>query len=237
MHSTHAFAEKVALVTDGTGPIGRAVALQLALNGAFVIIGIPKHVASEEAYVSELTELGTLFHIVGWDPSAENASEQLFEQACILFGRIDLLINCTVSTVHPSRIQMSVALDDANLESPINEYSAIVDRFAELMAQRPKPKIVNIFSIPVPGSTADHDPADLLEKELVNATNSMANRSPAKFRLNSLIVGSWYSAGYEMPNQLEPTHAKPPADDIARVVLFLLSGESTAINGQVIRLG
>ena len=32
--SVHAFAEKVALITDGTSPIGRAVALQLALQGA-----------------------------------------------------------------------------------------------------------------------------------------------------------------------------------------------------------
>ena len=39
--SVHAFAEKVALITDGSNPVGRAVAMQLALFGSYVIVGLP----------------------------------------------------------------------------------------------------------------------------------------------------------------------------------------------------
>ena len=54
--SIHAFAEKVVLITDGTNSIGRAVAMQLALNGAYVIVGIPGKAADGAALIAILRD-------------------------------------------------------------------------------------------------------------------------------------------------------------------------------------
>ncbi len=50
------FTERVALVTNGSSGIGRAVALQLALQGAYVIVNYAD--AEGESVVNELRELG-----------------------------------------------------------------------------------------------------------------------------------------------------------------------------------
>ena len=65
VQSIHAFAEKVALVTDGDNPIGRAVALQLALQGSYVIVGFSHISEANRRALAELANLGTLASAVG----------------------------------------------------------------------------------------------------------------------------------------------------------------------------
>ena len=65
--SVHAFSEKVAIVSDGTNPIGRAVALQLALLGSYVIVGFPQNSAENKSALQELQSLGTLANAVESD--------------------------------------------------------------------------------------------------------------------------------------------------------------------------
>ncbi|MCU9931005.1 SDR family NAD(P)-dependent oxidoreductase, partial [Escherichia coli] len=67
VQSIHAFAEKVALVTDGDNPIGRAVAMQLALQGAYVVVGFSRISESGESALTELQNLGTLANAVEAD--------------------------------------------------------------------------------------------------------------------------------------------------------------------------
>jgi len=65
VQSIHQFAEKVALISDAASPVGRAVAMQLALQGSYVIGLFQDEVGS----LDELAELGTLAHGLKADPS------------------------------------------------------------------------------------------------------------------------------------------------------------------------
>ncbi len=69
VQSVHQFAEKVALVTDGENPIGRAVALQLALQGCYVIVGFSNVSEENRRALRELESLGTLANSVETDVS------------------------------------------------------------------------------------------------------------------------------------------------------------------------
>ncbi len=232
VHSTHAFAEKVALITDGTGPIGRAVALQLALNGSFVIVGVTQQFENETDYLADLSDLGTVFKTCSWNPADVDAPERLFRKASEFFGRIDMLIN-TSALFRGSKKDDRVGNDGL----PFREYEQIVARFADLLGERPKPKVVNIFTYPKPSPLDQPSKREMFEKQLVDSTAAIADQMPAKFRVNSLLVGADDLVPDGRSDRSEPAQATPAADDVARVVLFLLSGESTAINGQLIRLG
>ena len=92
-YSSHAFAEKVALVTDGENPIGRAVALQLALLGCYVIVGFSKTDENSKRALLELQSLGTLANAVEANTSTVEGAKALAAEVEKMFGRLDLLIN------------------------------------------------------------------------------------------------------------------------------------------------
>ena len=95
----HAFAEKVALVTDGANDVGRAVALQLALEGCYVIVGFSEISAGNSRALAELQSIGTLANAVQTDISTLEGIETLFRTVEETYGRLDLLIN-TAQLIH-----------------------------------------------------------------------------------------------------------------------------------------
>lgn len=122
--TTHAFAEKVALVINGSEGIGRAVALQLALQGAYVIISYTKTSDNKLYAIEELKSLGTLANAFEFS-NAEN----LINEVNNLFGRLDLLVNCL----------------DQEIDAK-TQIISITNEALEIMKYRPKPTIVNVFS-------------------------------------------------------------------------------------------
>ena len=120
--SIHAFAEKVALVINGSEGVGRAVALQLALQGCYVIVSFSGESIENKRALAELKSLGTLAHSVEWT-NAKN----LIDEVDKLFGRLDLLINCVKSEADST----------FQIETMTNES-------IRLMNERPKPSIVNV---------------------------------------------------------------------------------------------
>ena len=86
----------------------------------------------------------------------------------------------------------------------------MIDSVAELMTPRPKPRIVNVFRLAEQGEI----PA------IEAATMRLRGELPGHFQVNSIAVADETAA----------------ADDIARVILFLLSGESKAIRGETIKI-
>lgn len=120
--SIHAFAEKVTLIINGGNGIGRAAALQLALQGAYVIVAVSEETEENQRALNELKSLGTLAHALDF----KNA-EQLIDEVEKIYGRIDLLVNCVKS-----------GADSAFQIDTITRASL------RLMKTRPKPAIVNV---------------------------------------------------------------------------------------------
>lgn len=227
VQSIHQFAEKVALISDAADPIGRAIAMQLALNGAYVI-GLFKE---NSGSLQELIELGTLAHAVNADPSTDAGALFAAEEVERIFGRLDLLVNCLKfrpeSTFETVTEQHLVEIMRCNVGS----VQFLTRSVIRLMTDRPKPKIVNVVS-------AGGEPVFAASQAgVISLTTSMATGFPSNFRVNCVQVPEEprHDAGAE-PALLRPSAQVAP-DDVARTVLFLLSSESTGMNGQVVRLG
>src|SRR3954454_19903203 len=87
------FAEKVALVTGGSSRIGRAVALQLALEGAFVILQSEALSETDNHFINELQSLGTLASAVRGTVATSAGVDEIFSAVEPIFGRLDMLVN------------------------------------------------------------------------------------------------------------------------------------------------
>jgi len=230
VQSIHQFAEKVALISDAASPVGRAVAMQLALQGSYVIGLFQDEVGS----LDELAELGTLAHGLKADPSTLAGAAEAAAEVDKFFGRLDLLVNCLKFRPESSfeNVTESVYLDTMNKN--LGSVYFLTNAVYGLMKARPKPRIVNVVSM------VDHVCEPLFaasQAGIISLTRATANAFPKNFRVNCVEITEGNSRSSEETGLVLRTDDGVAPDVAARSVLFLLSSESVGLNGQAIRLG
>jgi NAD(P)-dependent dehydrogenase (short-subunit alcohol dehydrogenase family) len=147
----------VAIVTGGGSGIGRAVALALAGAGWRVVIAGRREAAL--AAVCAARPGGTL--AVATDVRDERSVSNLFDQAAVKHGRIDLLFN-NAGTASPAAALQDVSLEDWSSVIAVNVTGSFLcarEAFRRMAAQSPKGgRIINNGSlsayVPRPHSAA-----------------------------------------------------------------------------------
>jgi 3-oxoacyl-[acyl-carrier protein] reductase len=86
---------KIALVTGSSRNIGRAIALELARNGASIIVNARTSVKEAEATAKEVEALGVKSLTVLADVGNETQVQTMVDRILDEFGRIDILVNNT----------------------------------------------------------------------------------------------------------------------------------------------
>ena len=234
--SIHAFAEKVALITDGENPVGRAVALQLALQGAYVIVGFANSSEENRRAISELQNLGTLASAIETDISSLEGAKKLVAETDAMFGRIDLLVNCLKFSNDSAFEETGEDVFDSALNKNLKAAFFVTKEALRLMKTRPKPKIVNIVSALDTPETEKNVLLAASQKSLVGFTESLAKSLPKNFRVNAVAVSEKRGKNEDLDAELFRPKAGVAEDDVARVILFLLSSESVGLNGQTLRV-
>jgi len=84
---------RVAIVTGGTRGIGRAIALDLAANGADVALNYRKSVDLAAELAEEIRSMGQRALVVQADVSSFDDAQAMVQQVLDEFGRLDILIN------------------------------------------------------------------------------------------------------------------------------------------------
>jgi 3-oxoacyl-[acyl-carrier protein] reductase len=93
MTAMHASTHRVALVTGGSGGIGRAVVERLAADGFAVAVHYAGNKAKAEALVEEIAASGGQALAVGGDVADERAMRAAFDAVEAAFGGIDVVVN------------------------------------------------------------------------------------------------------------------------------------------------
>lgn len=232
--SVHAFAEKVALITDGANPVGRAVAMQLALQGSFVVVGI----SSDEqiSAIEELKSLGTLANAVKADISTVEGAKTLVSEVEKMFGRIDLLVNCLKLEIDSAFDETSEKTFDDAVNSNLKSTFFVTQESLKLMKTRPKPKIVNLVSALDTPETETNVLLAAAQNALVGFTKSLAKNLPKNFRVNAVAVSEKQTKNENLDAELFRAKKGISEDDIARTIVYLLSSEAIGLNGQILTL-
>jgi 3-oxoacyl-[acyl-carrier protein] reductase len=241
--SQHAFSEKVALITDGTNPVGRAVALQLALFGSYVIVGVSSEATPEEiSAIDELKALGTLANSVKADLSGSAGAKDLISEVEKLYGRLDLLINCLKFQSDSEFENTTEEIFDRTIEGNLKGTFFVTREALRLMKPRPKGKIVNIISACDSPETANDLAFVAANAALVGWTKSLAMTLPDKFRVNAIEISekektqSHFDKFSVVDEDLFRAKKGLDPDDVARTVTYLLSGEAIGLNGQILQV-
>ncbi len=233
--SIHAFAEKVALISDGANPVGRAVALQLALQGCYVIVGFSNISEESRRTLQELQSLGTLANHVETDASTVEGAKNLVAEVEKLYGRLDLLVNTLKYRTDSAFEEISEAVWTRTIDANLKATFFVTQAAVRLMKARPKPAIVNVVS----DGKADGENMAFaaVQQGVLSLTESLAKQLAPKFRVNAVVVGEGKKGTLEnLDAQLFRPKSAVAEDDVARAVLFLLSSEAVGLNGQVLRV-
>ncbi len=241
--SQHAFSEKVALITDGTNPIGRAVAMQLALFGSYVIVGIPADASeNDKNALQELKALGTLANSFEADVSTVDGGKSLVAEVEKLYGRLDLLVNCLKFQIDSTFEDITEEIFDKTFDANLKGTFFVTQESLRLMNPRPKGKIVNIVSACDSAETSGNPAYVAANAALIGWTKSLAKTLPGKFRVNAIEVSekdkkqSHFDKFSKLDEELFRVKKGVEVDDVARTVTYLLSSEAIGLNGQILKV-
>ena len=258
--SFRGFAEKVALVTGGGRGVGRAVALSLALEGAYVVVAHAPGDAGGATVATELREMGTLAHAVEADVSSEGDVRRLFDTVGQTYGRLDLLVNAA-SLCRAKPIEELTAEDWEDIVGVSLKGAFLASRAAlPLMRGRPGAAIVNVCSESGLTGRAGGAAYVAAGAGVVGLTKALARELAPRVRVNCVAVGG--SARLEdvagrsratvgdgpgvpaaeldaVENAVAETllGRRPAADEAARACLYLLSADARSITGETLVVG
>jgi 3-oxoacyl-[acyl-carrier protein] reductase len=231
------FAEKVALVTDGTSGVGRAVALQLALQGCYVIVGYSNADKGAKSALTELQSLGTLANAFETDCSTIEGARKLVSEVETLYGRLDLLINTLKFTPDSSFDEMTEEFWGRTVEANLKAMFFVTQTAARLMKFRPKPVIVNVVSACDTEETSSNVLFASVQAGIIGMTKALALNLAPKFRVNCVAVSEKKIIKETLDAELFKPKTGVANDDVARTIVYLLSSEAIGLNGQIVTVG
>ena len=140
--------EKIAVVTGASRGIGRAIAKELALKGAFVIVNYNGSKQAADETVNEITQAGGKDVGVQCNVADAAECEAFINNIISEYGRIDILVNNAGLAVGTSPIQDGI-LDDWErmIDTNVKGLLYITHEVAPLMIKNEKGHIVNIASV------------------------------------------------------------------------------------------
>jgi len=216
--------DKVVVVTGGFGVLGQAVAEAALAAGAFV--ALPGREAK-----SRIVEQERLLVLGGVDLTDFAAVKQAFETVAARFGKIDGLANVAGGF----RWQ---TLGDGDLAGWTEQFAmnlltaATATKAALPYLRTSQGAIVNIASAPAKKAGAGMGAYAASKAGVLRLTESLAEEEKnAGVRVNAVLptIIDTPRNRADMPKADFTRWVKP--EEIAKAILFLLSGEATAITG------
>lgn len=250
---------KVALVSGGSRGIGKAIARQLAIEGADVVITA----RNEESLTTTANELaretGRRIVPLTVDTSDDASVAAMVASAVSAFGRIDILVNCAAqpagATAAPKLDGITEALfwDDMNVK--VLGYIRTAREVAPHMIAQGWGRIINVSGLAarqtgsivgtirnVSVSALSKNLADDLGPQGINVTTVHPGTTRTE-RTPSMIASRAEQQGIsaaEMEQRMASSSSINKivdAGEIAWVVAFLASPKSVAINGDTFGVG
>src|SRR5437868_7119437 len=138
---------QVAVVTGGGRGIGRACAMELAREGASVIINYQTNQAAANATFMEIIKAGGNGVVVRSDVSNAEQAKQLIDTAIESYDKVDILVNNAGINRDRTLARMSVEEWDTVIQTDLSSMFYTTSAVIPGMRERNYGRIINISSI------------------------------------------------------------------------------------------
>lgn len=224
--------ELVTIVTGASGGLGAAVATALDQAGAPVVAVGHRHGGIDRA-IEGFSNLTQHLVIEGVDLASEAGAHQVVKAAVEKYGRIDALVNTIGGFRSGGAVQEApVSLLDEMMALNARTVYVMCQAVLPLMTDQGAGKIVNIASRAGFTGSAGFAAFSASKAAVLRLTESLSQEVKSLgINVNCVIPGTMDTPGNRQ--------ARPEADfqrwvsptDVAKVILFLLSDDASAVHG------
>lgn len=238
---------QIALVTGAGGGIGRAVAVALARAGANVAITYHRDEAGAQETLDAIRQLDREGIAVQADLSSPGDAERAAEAARAL-GPIDILVNNAGTMVRRQRIvEMPLEIYEAIMAVNVRSVFLMCKAVLPSMIERRRGRIINISSVAArTGGSPGAVPYAAAKAAVSTFTRGLAKEvADYGILVNAVapgVIDTRFHQQYTAPEAFEamvrtiPLGRAGVPDDVSGAVLFLASGLSDYITGEVIEV-
>lgn len=236
---------KVALITGATRGIGRQIAITLAKEGYHIALNYRKENEELENTKKEIEENKVECLAVKGDVSSFEDCEEIVKQVIEKFGQIDVLVNNAGITKDMLLMRMKKEdfeqVLDVNLVGTFNVTKNVISYMLKARSGR----IVNISSVVGISGNAGQTNYSASKAGIIGFTKSLAKEVASRGVLVNAVAPGFIETSMtevlkeEIKEEIAkgiPLKRMGTAEDVANVVKFLCSEDSSYITGQVVHV-
>lgn len=237
--------DKCALITGATRGIGKQIAITLAKQGYNIALNYRKENEELENTKKEIEEIGVQVLAVKGDVANFENCENFVKQVIERFGQIDVLVNNAGITKDMLLMRMKKEdfeqVIDTNLVGTFNVTKNVVPYMMKARSGR----IINISSVVGISGNAGQTNYSASKAGIIGFTKSLAKEIASRNVLVNAVAPGFIETNMtdvlkddvkqEIAKNI-PLKRMGTTQDVANVVKFLASDDSSYITGQVINV-
>lgn len=236
---------KVALITGATRGIGKEIALELAANGFDIAVNCRSKKDALDELKKEIESHNVRCEFVEADVANFEQCENMVKETIEKFGRIDVLVNNAGITRDGLIMRMKKedfeAVIDINLTGTFNVTRNVIP----YMLKQRSGRIINLSSVVGVAGNAGQTNYSASKAGVIGFTKSLAKEVASRNILVNAVAPGFIDTDMtkvlsdsvkEGINAQIPLKRMGTPKEVAKVVKFLSSDDSSYITGQVINI-
>ncbi|MEH2410710.1 3-oxoacyl-ACP reductase FabG [Nostoc sp.] len=234
---------KNALITGGSGEIGRAICKRLAADGLHVIVHANNNLAKAEEVVAEIKQAGGHAEALQFDVTNADVCRATLEKWVEANGAIQIIINNAGITDDAVMPGMKEAQWKSVIDVSLNGFFNVTQPLLMPMIRTRYGRIISITSIAGVAGNRGQTNYAAAKAGVHGATKSLAIEVASRgITVNAVAPGIIASAMSDavfdktMIDQIVPMKRAGTPKEVAALVGFLASESASYISGQVISI-
>lgn len=236
---------KVALITGATRGIGKEIALELAANGFDIAVNYRSKQDGMDELKKEIEKNNVRCEFVKADVANFEDCESMVKETIEKFGKIDVLVNNAGITKDGLIMRMKKEDFDAVIDVNLTGTFNVTRNVIPYMLKQRSGRIINVSSVVGVAGNAGQTNYSASKAGIIGFTKSLAKEVASRNILVNAIAPGFIDtdmtsvlsdAVKEGINAQIPLKRMGSPKEVAKVVKFLSSEDSSYVTGQVINI-
>lgn len=234
---------RVALVTGGASGIGRYISLELAKEGATVIVNYNTSKDKAQTLISEIESLGGKADAYQANVAVFDEAKQLIDNIIERYGKLDIVVNNAGITDDQLILRMREDQFDRVIDTNLKGVWNICKHAAKPLLKSEAGRIINISSVSGILGNAGQSNYSAAKAGVIGLTKALAREFAARHVTVNAIAPGFIET--DMTKKLPEEAVKAWADqiplkrfgspsDVAHAVTFLASEQASYITGHTL---